>query len=286
MKNSLYNVADKNTLYRMSSLFTTRHILGFKPEFLYGGWSQLESLNIKEIYENYYKILQGNYRCEYVYKNEIVNQILLKNHKGNAKLYTELDIHDSKADVVIMNGTSTVYEIKTELDNFDRLEKQLASYRLVFDKIYVVTHESKLKALKKLIGKDIGIVILNNNNVLETKRSARSNKANVEPEYIFNLLRREEYIGIVKECFGKTPNVPPVHIFTECKKLFRKLDPLIAHDKMVNAIRNRSESNHRKNLFASLPVSLKLLGLSGKLTRSECELLLQNLEKNSKAMCA
>lgn len=281
MKSPLIDTLDKSTLNRMSSVFTTRHILNFKPEFLFG--DSIANDSLKEIYNNYYQLLQNNYRCEYVYKNEIVNQILLKNHGNDARLYTELDIHESKADVVIMNGTSTVYEIKTELDNFDRLEKQIASYKLVFDKIYVVTHESKLEALKKLIGKDIGILILNDHRVIENRRYAKSNARNVRPEYIFNLLRREEFVQIIKECFGKVPTAKPVHIFNECKKIFIQLNPEEAHKQMVKVIRKRKTPLYKEELFSTLPKSLKLLGVTGKITKKDAILLSEKL--SAKVMC-
>jgi len=277
----VYNF-DRRTLNRIASVFTSKHILNFKSDFLIGGVTQQTSL--KDVYNSYYELMNAEYRCEYLYKNEIVKQILLKNHKNEARLYTELDIYESKADVVIMNGTSTAYEIKTELDNFDRLEKQLASYRLVFDKIYVVTHESKLEALKKIIGKDIGIMILNNDSILEKKRSARSNVKNVRPESIFNLLRREEFVQIIKECFGKVPNAKPVHIFGECKKLFVQLSSEEAHDQMVKVMRCRKIPFYKEELFEVLPDSLKLLGLTGKITKKESVLLSQKL--SAKLTCA
>ena len=49
----------------------------------------------------------------------------------------------SRGDVAILNGTSTVYEIKSHYDSFDRLDGQLADYKRVFDHIYLATTEKK-----------------------------------------------------------------------------------------------------------------------------------------------
>lgn len=39
---------------------------------------------------------------------------------------TELPIGDSKADFIMINGRGVVYEIKTDLDNLNRLNSQLS----------------------------------------------------------------------------------------------------------------------------------------------------------------
>ena len=50
----------------------------------------------------------------------------------------ELPVGSSRADLCKINGTSVAYEIKTDLDNFNRLEKQIEdleddiSYFVVF----------------------------------------------------------------------------------------------------------------------------------------------------------
>lgn len=271
------NNFDKGQLSTISALFAYKQILKFDSRSISGSNDRVSS-TLMDVLNSYYNLLFENYRCEYIYKNEIVNQILLKNHTTKAKLYTEVEIHDSKADVVIINGTSSVYEIKTELDTLDRLPKQLAAYKLVFDKVYVVTHYSKLEAVLSIVKPDIGIMILGKNGKLRKLRNAKSNKQKTKPQYTFNLLHREEYIRIIRDHYGSAPDVSPVKIFQACKKLFTKLSPELAHDYMVEALRNRGIPLHRENLLNSLPYSLKLIGASGKLTKKECEGILQKLE--------
>lgn len=60
---------------------------------------------------------------------------------------SEFWVDMSKADSVVLNGTSTVYEIKTEFDNLSRLPQQLTDYSKVFDHINVVTHERGVAAV-------------------------------------------------------------------------------------------------------------------------------------------
>ena len=61
------------------------------------------------------------------------------------------------------------------------MEGQLFSYSLVFDKIYVVTHTSKVTQLTKLIDKKVGILVLNEQKEFTAIREARSNKKNASP---------------------------------------------------------------------------------------------------------
>ena len=86
-------------------------------------------------------------------------------HSQKATLLTELNVGKSKADLVVINGTTTVYEIKTELDSTARLEGQLSDYIQVFDRVNVITCESKVKNIEKIINSDsrfqnVGIYLL------------------------------------------------------------------------------------------------------------------------------
>src|SRR5258705_3315018 len=91
---------------------------------------------VKDVIESAYAYISRNYRNEYVYKNTIANNILLGRHSLNtATMLNEFKVASSIADIVIINGTSTVYEIKTELDSPEKLNKQIENYKKVFDKV-------------------------------------------------------------------------------------------------------------------------------------------------------
>ncbi len=77
---------------------------------------------------------------------------------------TEVAIAKSKSDFVLINGKAVVYEIKTELDNLERLSSQVDDYYKAFDHVAVVTYEKNLqKQLQKVldsIDKPVGIYVL------------------------------------------------------------------------------------------------------------------------------
>jgi hypothetical protein len=65
-----------------------------------------------------YRHLNEHYRSEYYYKNTIANKLLIERHDLNqTTLINEFRIGGSIADLVMVNGVNTVYEIKTELDS-------------------------------------------------------------------------------------------------------------------------------------------------------------------------
>ena len=73
-----------------------------------------------------YKTLSRFYRCEYVYKNEIINQLLLKKYgTKHTVAFNEFKVGDSIVDFAMMNGESKAFEIKTSLDSPRRLKKQM-----------------------------------------------------------------------------------------------------------------------------------------------------------------
>ncbi|MGD1008252.1 MAG: sce7726 family protein [Ignavibacteriaceae bacterium] len=195
---------------------------------------------LADIYDALFEYLLENYRSEYVYKNAIALKILLGRHSLNtSSLLTELRVKSSKADIVILNGTSNVYEIKTEYDTLDRLDEQINSYLGMFDKIYVVTHSSQLMKIKKVLDKRIGVLELSDSYSLKIIRKPLSNKTKVIPSMIFDTFRKSEYIKAIKMTNHIVPNVPNTQLFGECKKIFSKLKPYIAHDIMIKVLAER-----------------------------------------------
>ena len=78
-------------------------------------------------------------RHEYVYKAALTQKVLLGIHSLNtASMLTEFRVGPCKADVVILNGTGTVYEIKSERDSLTRLKEQIIAYSKVFAKVNII----------------------------------------------------------------------------------------------------------------------------------------------------
>jgi len=100
--------------------------------------------------------LLKHYPNEIIIKANFIDSVLLKQSQANVSIF-ELPIGDSRADLCKINGYSSAYEIKTELDSFSRLEKQLQDYFDVFEYVYVITSENQLKSLPDYVPENCGI---------------------------------------------------------------------------------------------------------------------------------
>lgn len=240
------------------------HYSFFKELKEYFPTDQLEGKPLKEWFDFLYNILLEKYRCEYVYKNILTNQLYMQGEHipQNSTLINEFRVCNSKADIAIINGKSTVYEIKSKYDSLDRLESQIADYKKVFDRIYVVTSKEKIKAVDKKVGEKIGIYELKENK-LKKNREAESNKTNTAPEWVFCCMHQAEYLSVLNEKFGYTPPYNG-ELFLESQKMFCQLDPEEAHDAMIKVVRKRKNNRGKPytDLIYEAPESLRHTCLS------------------------
>jgi hypothetical protein len=238
------------------------------------------NMKFKAFFEWVYDIICTSYRNEYIYKNAIANKILLGRYSMNTSaMFTEFRVGNCKADVVFLNGTSTVYEIKSEYDSFDRIENQIESYMNAFDMINVITSNSQLSKLEDILPDEIGILELTQDYTIHTIRVAKSVKERAKPEVIFSSLRKPEYLDIIKKRYGYTPDVPKTQIYRECLKLFKKIRPEIAHDEMVRVLYERVNKQDFKDFILNIPSCLKAYAISSNLTTTQIEKFYILLEK-------
>ncbi len=222
-----------------------------------------------DMFEYTYSMLCNYYKCEYVYLNKFFINEILKNHDDNHTVLTELYVNDSQADLVVINGTSTVYEIKTELDTLIRLKKQLEDYTRTFDKVYVITNKIYLKQVKSTLKEkfgSVGICLLDENGCLKTIRKSKSHKSKLDKELMFNVLNRKEFEKIDEDYY-------------KAKAKFLKMSVKAAHEFYKNALFNRAKD---MNYLTNFPDSLKLAiyKIQNKLTQEDRRVLLEKIRTN------
>lgn len=244
-----------------------------------------KNLTLKDFFEDSYKQLLKNYRNEYVFKNAIAQKILIGRHSiKSSSLFTELRVETSKADVVIFNGTSHVYEIKTDLDNFERLEHQIKNYKKVFEYVNVVSVESKVNDIKLLVDDTVGIIILTDQYTLKTVRKAKSGLYNLNKEAIFNLLRKNEYLSIIKKINGAIPTLPNTKIYSACKDLFIEQPIEIIHKEVLKTLKERKNHKNLVNTIKEFPNSLKIAILEANLSAQQQTNFLELLNQQIKSI--
>ena len=219
--------------------------------------------SLSEWFEFFYRLLFERHRCEYVYKNAIATRIFLSRHSLHTSFMTdEIRSAGSRGDVAILNGTSTIYEIKSQYDSFERLDTQLSDYRRVFDRIYVVTTARKGESAIRVLDPVIGIIVLREDGALSVLRESPSNKQFTDPGTIFDCMRQSEYCHAVTQAFGFVPQVPNSQLYRRAREMFCSLPPDVAHDLMVDQVKRRGKKRPFVELIESAPVSLKYVCLS------------------------
>lgn len=211
-----------------------------------------------------YKIMIHGYRNEYIYKNTLLNRLLIAKHSlKTTTALTEIPINKSKADFVLINGKAVVYEIKTELDSFYRLESQLSDYYKAFDYVCVVTCEDNFKKLEELL-KDspVGIYILTKRNSLSPRKYPIRDNSKLDPKIMFKIMRKLEFENIIETHYGELPKVSQVNHYNECYKLFKNIDIEVAYQYMLKMLKKRATLEIIE--YKDIPYELKFLAYFSK----------------------
>lgn len=193
-----------------------------------------------DIIKSLYKSLQKQYRCEYVYKNNLFLDIIKEHGLKETLILNEFKVGASKADLVMLNGMVRIFEIKTELDDFSKLSKQINDYQKFANEVNIVTDEKNAEKLKvEYANTNIGIIVLDANNKLQTVQIAGSVTALFDFDIIFKILRKQEYLDLVTDNFGVIPNVPNTLIFKACYELLASIDIIDFQKQVLNKLKER-----------------------------------------------
>lgn len=227
--------------------------------------------SVSTVFDSAYAKLLGSYRNEYVYKNAIADKLVRGTHRFSRNCYfsTEFRVANSLADVVVANGTTTVYEIKTEFDSFERLSGQISDYSKAFEHIHVVIPEKKVTDWETKIPQNVGVTVLSDNYTLRELRPSTSNIECFDLEIMFSCFRRTEFITAIKNQFGYVPECRPVELKAKCRELFLTLSPLIAHEEFLSALKSRQMRCEKIELLKNAPSSLTSALISANLSLKE-----------------
>uniref|UniRef100_UPI0040497D78 sce7726 family protein n=1 Tax=Flavobacterium sp. TaxID=239 RepID=UPI0040497D78 len=210
------------------------------------------------IIKDLYKALQKEYRCEYIYKNNLVLNIIKEHSLKTTLILNELKIGASKADLVMLNGAVKVFEIKTELDGFGKLSKQLNDYQKFADKVYIVTDEKFAEKLyNKYKATNIGIIVFDTKNKFITIKEAYENSTLFDFDTIFKILRKQEYMDLVYENYGFIPDVPNTKVFRTCYELLKSKNIVDFQKQVLNKLKNRKLQKPDLLKSSSTPKELK-----------------------------
>lgn len=289
-----YNIMDRMRSY--SSAFS-RSL--FTDIIKYGDCSRLDAIHDRydgkrkkeKTYFSYLKYLYRqisiNYRCEYVYKNELIELLIKKYAHSNTVIFNEFRMQKSIVDLAMFNGNSRAFEIKTEYDTTRRLIGQLVDYTRVFQLCYVVIPANMLETYEKDIPPYIGIVLMRESGgvlELDEARPAVENK-NIDAGMMMKCLRTKEYENMVIEEFGKLPDVPYYEMYEACEEKLYDMPPDKLHQYFLKEIEKRKNNTC---LLKKAPRELRQMYLQLGLSKGQIDILqtyLNNPIKSQLKLC-
>lgn len=289
-----YNIMDRMRSY--SSAFSRAL---FTDIIKYGDCSRLDAIHDRydgkrkkeKTYFSYLKYLYRqisiNYRCEYVYKNELIELLIKKYAHSNTVIFNEFRMQKSIVDLAMFNGNSRAFEIKTEYDTTRRLIGQLVDYTRVFQLCYVVIPANMLETYEKDIPPYIGIVLMRESGgvlELDEARPAVENK-NIDAGMMMKCLRTKEYENMVIEEFGKLPDVPYYEMYEACEEKLYDMPPDKLHQYFLKEIEKRKNNMW---LLKKAPRELRQMYLQLGLSKGQIDILqtyLNNPIKSQLKLC-
>ena len=182
-----------------------------------------------------------------------VYKMLLKQDK-EAIIIPEYSINNSRADYVSFKKDTidtTIIEIKSSLDNFSRLEKQIKDYYTIANKIYLaidIELYNKLKKSKIVVPNYIGIFIFDNN---KKQKLYKLNEAiYIKHDNDFQFIKSLSYTDIV-EAFNGFKFSSKLSFDDKKKYMNNFIDKNILNNFAYKIVCNRYlfESERRKSLY-------------------------------------
>ena len=216
--------------------------------------------NNSEAISEIYKYLKKNYRNEYYCKNTILNKLLIGVHSINTTTaLTEIPVSSSKADFILINGKAVVYEIKTELDNLERLDGQISNYYKAFDHVCILTCEEYSDAiLDKYKNTSVGIYILSKKETIKKIKEPQRYDLNIDMSIAFKILNKPEYERIIQLYYKELPRVSQVKFYSKCREMFLNIPKDKAYKLFTEQLKTRNQISN-KDAFENSPYELKSL---------------------------
>lgn len=239
----------------------------------------LRCATYSDLLKKSYSVISKYYRCEYVYKNELIKLLLKKYGTRNSVYFNEFRVGNSIADMVMFNGESKAFEIKTEYDTPRRLDKQMDDYKRFFDKCYIIVPEDKVDEYRDIVESTTGIIAMSRNNgriILKEIRHSEQNER-FEFEALMSCLRTEEYKNIVLSLGESLEGIAGYDMYKYCYQVISKANPNELRELFLREIKKRKNNTAQLRKY---PMSIRQMMLSLNLPQDKANKLLEQLNIN------
>jgi hypothetical protein len=232
---------------------------------------------VRDVFDLAFSALRrAGYRDEYVYRAAITEKVLLGVHSlRTASMLTEFRVADRKADLIILNGTATVYEIKSERDTLARLSHQLEAYSRVFPRLVVITAEQHVAQILEHTDERVGVFSLSDRYQISTIREPVTDYSQICPLTVSQSLRTSECCAILRKLGRPLPDVPNTRLRAALDSEFKGLAPIQVHQLMVGTLKLTRNLQPLTSLLDQLPSSLHPAALSIRTRKGDHERLVR-----------
>lgn len=218
-----------------------------------------ENATLFDAFDMSYSLLKqmGN-RDDYVYRSAIVQKIVLGKHSlKTCTLLHEVRSGKSKADLVVLNGVSTAYEIKSERDSLKRLPSQLQDYRETFAVVNVVTNPEQAEAILSIAPSDVGVIVLSSRFNLRVVREAQNVPERTSPLMMLSTLRVAEAVEVLQQLGVSFPEVPNTERWATLRECFEPLSPIEVQQAFTKVLKESRSSADSQDWIRDVPKPLR-----------------------------
>jgi hypothetical protein len=227
-----------------------------------------------------YNKLENYYRCEYIFKNKLFNEILNDYGLDDTRTFSEFKVGSSKADLVLLNGCIKIFEIKTELDDLSKLKKQIEDYQKIADIVNIVSDSKFIsKLLIEYKNTNVGIIEFTDQDFLIVHQEAVVVSSMFKFDTLFKMLHKREYLDLVKLNFNFIPDVPNTKVFKVCYKLLETIDILHFQKQIMTILKKRNIECPEILNSSETPSELKHICYTMNFNSNEYEQLFNFLNK-------
>lgn len=220
--------------------------------------------SVGQVFDFAFSLLKRKvYRNEYAYKSAVAQKILLGAHSlRTASMIGEFRVGANKADLAILNGTSTAYEIKSERDRLDRLEAQVVSYSEVFASVVVLCAEKHFQAVLSVVPDFVGVSVLTERFQISSFRKGIDDPRRTKSVSILDAVTRREAVMILEGLGVEVPTVPNTQMYGTLRSMFEMIPSEQIHGQMVRVLKSTRSLAGLAEAVECLPASLRLFALT------------------------
>lgn len=143
------------------------------------------------------------YMYKYYPNESIIKSVFSRKHlnRDDEITFFEMNVGKSRLDLARINGHSSAYEIKTEFDTLNKLEKQVNDYYKVFEFVYIIIHKKHTNKAMNIVPNECGIIEYKTENgqiIFNYKRKAEKN-SKIDSLFQLEVLTKSELIYLAKK---------------------------------------------------------------------------------------